>query len=296
MNEVDVFRALIPMAAPDSKGVAGPVSPSPQNFIDRLVAAKLEQLNVLPSALCTDDEFVRRVYLDVIGTLPTPDEVRTYLADRHADRGTRLVENLLGRPEYAEYWALKWSDLLRVDRRVLGYRQAYDYYAWIRDSVAENKPYDRFAREIITAEGLLTQVPEGALFKVDSDPGKIASSVSQVFLGVRIACAQCHHHPYDRWTQTDYYGMQACFSQVAFKPTPRGDLLLALDRSDAQPTHGRGSLCPSAGDADSQDVAAWGPPPASGRLAHPPGQSLVRAVFRQSDVGAFARTGDCRAD
>jgi hypothetical protein len=228
MNEVDVFRALIPLAAPDSKGVAGPVSPSPQNFIDRLVAAKLERLNVLPSAICTDDEFVRRVYLDVIGTLPTPDEVRTYLADRRADRRTRLVENLLGRPEYAEYWALKWSDLLRVDRRVLGYRQAYDYYAWIRDSVAENKPYDRFAREIITAEGLLTQVPEGALFKVDSDPGKIASSVSQVFLGVRIACAQCHHHPYDRWTQTDYYGMQACFSQVAFKPTPRGDLLASL--------------------------------------------------------------------
>jgi hypothetical protein len=228
MNEVDVFRALIPLAAPDSKRPAREVSPSRQHFIDRLVTAKLERLNVVPSALCTDDQFVRRVFLDVIGTLPTPDEVRTYLADGRADRGTRLVENLLGRAEYAEYWALRWSDLLRVDRRVLGYRQAYDYYSWIRDSVVENKPYDRFAREVITAEGLLTQVPEGALFKVDSDPGKIASSVAQVFLGVRIACAQCHHHPYDRWTQTDYYGMQACFSQVAFKPTARGELLASL--------------------------------------------------------------------
>jgi uncharacterized protein DUF1553/uncharacterized protein DUF1549 len=228
MNEVDVFRALIPRAAPDAKRPAPRVSPPPQNFIDRLVAAKLERLNVDSSAFCTDNEFVRRVYLDVIGTLPTADEVRTYLADRHADRDARLVENLLLRPEYAEYWALKWSDLLRVDRRVLGHKQAYAYYSWIRDSFAENKRYDRFARELITAEGTLTQAPEGALFKVDPDPGKIASSISQVFLGVRIACAQCHHHPYDRWTQTDYYGMQACFSQVAFKSTARGDLLAPL--------------------------------------------------------------------
>jgi hypothetical protein len=225
MNEIDVFRALIPLAAPDSKRPARQVSPPPENFIDRLVAAKLERLNVLPSALCTDDEFLRRVYLDAIGTLPTPAEVRAYLADGHADRRARLVDNLLERPEYAEYWALKWSDLLRVDRRVLGHKQAYAYYSWIRDSFAENKRYDRFARELITAEGNLTEAPAGALFKVDSDPGKIASSLSQVFLGVRIACAQCHHHPYDRWTQTDYYGMQACFSQVAFKPTARGDLL-----------------------------------------------------------------------
>ncbi|HEV8001697.1 MAG TPA: DUF1549 and DUF1553 domain-containing protein [Planctomycetaceae bacterium] len=228
MNEVDVFRALIPLATPDSKAPAQPDSPRPQNFIDRLVAAKLDRLNVRSSALCTDDEFARRAYLDVIGTLPTPDEVRSYLSDGRADRGARLIDKLVGRPEYAEYWALRWSDLLRVDRRVLGYKEAYDYYSWIRDGFADNKPYNRFAREIITAEGLLTQVPEGALFKVDSDPGQIASSVSQIFLGVRIACAQCHHHPYDRWTQTDYYGMQACFAQVAFKPTSRGDLLASL--------------------------------------------------------------------
>jgi hypothetical protein len=227
-NEVDVFRAHIPLAAPDSKRPSQQVSPPPQNFIDRLVTAKLQRLNVLPSGLCTDEEFVRRVYLDVIGTLPTPEEARTYLADGRTDRGRRLVENLLDRAEYAEYWALKWSDLLRVDRRVLGPKQAYDYYSWIRDSFTANKRYDRFVQELITAEGLLTQAPEGALFKVDPDPGQIAASVSQVFLGVRIACAQCHHHPYDRWTQTDYYGMQACFSQVAFKPTARGDLLASL--------------------------------------------------------------------
>jgi hypothetical protein len=228
MNEVDVFRAIIPRTASDSDAPAPPDLPKSQNFIDRLVAARLDRLNVVSSALCTDDEFLRRAYLDVIGTLPTPDEARSYLSDGRADRGQRLIEKLLGRPEYAEYWALKWSDLLRVDRRVLGFKEAYDYYSWIRDSFAENKPYDRFAREIITAEGLLTQAPEGALFKVDRDPGQIASSVSQIFLGVRIACAQCHHHPYDRWTQTDYYGMQASFAQVAFKPTARGELLASL--------------------------------------------------------------------
>jgi Protein of unknown function (DUF1553)/Protein of unknown function (DUF1549) len=228
MNEVDVFRALIPRTARESDAPQRRDLQESHNFIDRLVAAKLDRLNVRSSAVCTDDEFVRRAYLDVIGTLPTPDEARGYLSDVRVDRGQRLVEKLLGRPEYAEYWALKWSDLLRVDRRVLGYKEAYDYYSWIRDCFAENKPYDRFAREIITAEGLLTQAPEGALFKVDRDPGQIAGSVSQIFLGVRIACAQCHHHPYDRWTQTDYYGMQATFAQVAFKPTARGELLAAL--------------------------------------------------------------------
>ena len=179
---------------------------------------------------------------------------------------------------------------------MLGHREAYAYYSWIRDSFAENKRFDRFARELITAEGTLAEAPAGALFKVDSDPGKIASSLSQVFLGVRIACAQCHHHPYDRWTQTDYYGMQACFSQVAFKPTARGESAgPAVCRGDPQSAHGRRSLCPSFGDAKSHCLAARRPSPAFGGMADRSGESLVRAVLRQSDVGTLSGPGNCRA-
>jgi len=225
MGSVDVFRALMPLDVPQDKRQ----QPTPQyNFVDQLVDAKLERLNVRPSSICTDEEYLRRVFLDVIGTLPNSDEVRSFLADSRPDRRARVVESLLKRPEYAEFWALRWSDLLRVDRRTLGFKLAYDYYSWIRDSFAENKPYDQFVRELITAEGLLTQAPAGSLYKVDTDPGKMGSTLSQVFMGVRIACAQCHHHPYDRWSQTDYYGMQAFFTQVAFKPTARGELLASL--------------------------------------------------------------------
>ena len=113
--------------------------------------------------------------------------------------------------EFADYWALKWADLLRVDRTALGHKGAYAYYHWIRDRVADNTPLDKFATQIITAEGPLSEVPQAQLFKVAAKPGDMASTVSQVFLGVRIACAQCHHHPFDRWSQSDYYGMLDLF-------------------------------------------------------------------------------------
>jgi hypothetical protein len=229
MGAVDIFRAVVPVdVSPSRRQPAHGDKPPQHNFIDRLVDAKLVRLNIVPSPLCSDEEFLRRAFLDVIGTLPTPKEIRSFLADRHPGRRARVVKSLLRRPEYAEYWSLRWSDLLRVDRRTLGFKQTYDYYSWIRDSFAENKPYDQFVRELVCAEGSLTETPATLLYKTDTDSGKIASTISQVFLGVRIACAQCHHHPYDRWSQTDYCGMQAFFTQVAFKPTARGELLVPL--------------------------------------------------------------------
>ena len=148
-----------------------------------------------------------------------------------------LVEELLRRPEYADYWALKWADLLRVDRLKLGRKQAYLYYKWIRDSFAANAPLDRFARELVTAEGPLSEAPAGHFYKVVAQPNDMASTVSQVFLGVRIDCAQCHHHPYDRWSQQDYFGMQAHFTQVGFKPTPQGEAV--TNAGAAQTKHPR---------------------------------------------------------
>jgi hypothetical protein len=233
MGAVDVFRAIIPRPG----NLVATASLPRHNFIDAPVDAKLKKLNIAPSGLCNDADYLRRVSLDLIGTLPTADEARDFLNDTQPDKRSRLVDELLKRPEFADYWSLKWADLLRVDRRVLGRKSAYAYYRWIRDSFSENKPYDQFVREVVTAEGHLRQAPVGHFYKVVGDPGKRASTLSQVFLGVRIECAQCHHHPFDRWSQTDYFGMQAFFTQASFKSTPQGELMGAI--SDTPTKHPR---------------------------------------------------------
>ncbi|MFN0051521.1 MAG: DUF1549 and DUF1553 domain-containing protein [Planctomycetales bacterium] len=223
LGEVGVFRGLIPRAEP--------IADYPQlpefNFIDPLVYAKLQKLNLLPSEEAGDADYLRRVFLDTIGTLPTAAEARRFLADQRAHKRSLLVDELLGRPEFSDLWALKWADILRVDRQALGHKRAYAYYRWIRESLAANKPYDQFCRELVAAEGPLSDVPEGAFYKVVGKPGEMASTLSQVFLGVRIDCAQCHHHPFDRWSQTDYFGMQGFFTQVSFKNGGQGESLVA---------------------------------------------------------------------
>jgi hypothetical protein len=218
-NEVDVFRVVAPRP--------GKIDPYPavpeNNFIDSLVFARLKKLNIAPSDLADDAEFCRRVYLDVIGTLPTADEARRFLADPRPDKRARLVDELLERPEFDDYWALKWADLLRVDRQALGPKRAYAYHRWIHDALAANMPLDEFARALIMAEGPLADSPPASFYRAVPKPGDAASTLSQVFLGVRIACAECHHHPYDRWDQDDYHGMTAYFAGLAVKPTPRGE-------------------------------------------------------------------------
>jgi hypothetical protein len=252
LGNVDTFRAIIPLG----RVVRGAwrVAREEKNFIDVLVDRKLAKLNIEPSAVCDDGEFVRRVYLDVIGTLPTPVETRRFLADKTSDKRAKLVDALLNRPEFADYWALKWADLLRVDRQALGHQRAYAFYQWIRDSFASNKPFDRFARELLTADGPLAEIGPANFYKVVTKPGEMASTLSQVFLGVRIACAECHHHPYDRWSQTDYYGMQAFFTPIRVQGTKENELLLAVDAGPSKHprtgeaifAHALGTASPSA--------------------------------------------------
>ncbi len=233
LGEIAVCHVLIPQPGPPAF-----TSPAPEyNFIDGLIDAKLRKLNIAPSEVVADADYLRRVYLDVIGTLPTAAAAREFLADERPDRRARLVNQLLQRPEFSTYWAIKWADVLRVDRQALGHKRAYAYYRWIRDSLAANKPYDQFCREVVTAEGPLAEAPAGGLFKVLSKPGEAASTLSQVFLGVRIECAQCHHHPFDRWSQSDYLGMQAFFTQVGFKGAGDAEVLLAA--GDAPSIHPR---------------------------------------------------------
>jgi len=223
MGEVGLFRAIVPRP-----GAAVAADKLPEfNFIDGLVGKKLVKLNVAPSRVCDDAEFLRRVTLDLVGSLPTPEEVRTFLADKSSDKRSKRVEELLKRPEFADLMAKRWADILRVDRQALGHERAYAYYRWIRAAFAENKPFDAFARELLTAEGPLKEVPAANFFQVVTKPGEAASTLSQVFLGVRIACAECHHHPSDRWTQTDYTGMVSFFTPLSSKGSGPGEALFA---------------------------------------------------------------------
>ena len=223
LDSTAVFTALVPRGEELAAGAFPPAI----NAIDERVDAKLRKLHLVPTPICDDATYLRRVSLDLIGRLPSPTEVREFLADARTDKRARVVEALFTRPEFADYWALKWSDWLRVDRQALGHKGAYAYYKWIRDSFASNKPMDRFARELLEADGMVADHPAANFYKVAKDPGDAAAMLSQALLGVRIECAKCHHHPFDRWSQDDYFGMQAFFVPMTFKSTPRGEMLLA---------------------------------------------------------------------
>lgn len=235
MNETAVMRVFVPRPGK----VDFPQLPT-RNFIDPLVDAKLRKLNVVPNGLADDATYLRRVYLDLVGQLPTSAEARRFLADADPGKRAKLVEVLLERPEYADLWALRWADLLRVERSILGHQGAYAYYRWIRDAVAKNVPLDRFARDLITAEGPLEDQPAGYFYKAITKPGDMANTFTQVFLGVRITCAECHHHPSDRWTQNDYYGMTAFFTPVRLQKV--GPLESVVAQGDATAKHLRTGL------------------------------------------------------
>lgn len=188
-----------------------------RNFIDEHVVAALTKLRIEPSPQCSDTVFVRRAFLDVIGTLPTPEEVREFLADDTEGKRDRLIESLLARPEFVDYWAYKWSDVLLVNGNRLRPKGVKAYYEWIRNEVAEDTPWDEFARKIVTATG--SSIENGAtnFFALHQDPENMAENVSQAFLGLSIACAKCHNHPLEKWTNSQYYAFANLFSRVRAK-------------------------------------------------------------------------------
>lgn len=188
-----------------------------RNFIDELVWAKLRTLGVTPSGPVDDATYLRRAHLDVIGRLPTPDEARAFLADTSADKRERLVDALLRRPEYADHWANKWTDLLRPNPYRVGIKAVLNFDEWIRQAFREDMPYDEFVREVVTAKGSTWQSGAATVFRDRREPEEIATSVSQLFLGIRLECAKCHHHPSEAWSQEDFYRFAAYFSRVGRK-------------------------------------------------------------------------------
>ena len=223
MGRVDVFRIFIP----ESNPIREYPEVASSNEIDKSIYRQLRKLNIIASAACTDEQFLRRVFIDLTGTVPTADQTALFLSDQDPDKRDKLVDERLESPEFNSYWALKWSDLLRVDRQTLGHENAYQYYSWIKESFRQHKPMDEFARELITTSGPLVDAPAGFFYKAVKSPNRMASTISQVMLGIRIECAECHHHPFDRWGQTDFFGMRAFFAQVSYKQSSRGEMLVA---------------------------------------------------------------------
>lgn len=202
---------------PPSRTVAWPADLPEVNLIDRHVFAKLRTLQVAPAPRADDGVFLRRAYLDLVGTLPEPDEARAFLDSRAADKRTALVERLLKRPEFADFWAQKWADVLRIEERTVDGRGTKLFYDWARRGLAENKPLDRFVRELVRARGSTYKVPEANFYRAHREPTTRGEAAAQVFLGVRLQCARCHNHPFDRWTQADYYGWAAAFAPIEYK-------------------------------------------------------------------------------
>ncbi len=188
-----------------------------RNFIDELALAKWKSLNLAPSAPASEAAFIRRAYLDAAGILPTAEEVEEFLNDSAPDKRAKLIDRLLERDESFDYWAYKWSDLLLVSSRKLRTNAMWAFYNWIRDGVKQNKPWDRFAREIFTSSG--STRANGALnyFVLHKDTIGLTENVTQAFLGQRLTCARCHNHPLEKWTQRQYYQMANLFSRVGLK-------------------------------------------------------------------------------
>src|SRR5581483_364802 len=187
------------------------------NFIDGHVWAKLQQLGITPSEPAPDATFHRRAFLDVIGRLPTPEETRAFLADTDPKKREKLIDKLLERPEYADFWANKWADLLRPNPYHVGIKATYNLDQWLRDSFRRNKPYDQFVREVITASGSTWTNGAAVFYRNRREPDELTTMVSQLFLGVRLDCAKCHHHPFEVWGQDDFYSFAAFFGRIGRK-------------------------------------------------------------------------------
>jgi hypothetical protein len=191
-------------------------NPPEVNYVDKHTFAKLKMLNIQPSDLCTDQEFVRRAYLDVCGVLPTTQEVTKFLESKEANKRAKLIDELLERPEYADFWTLKWSDVFRSTRKTIQVKGTHVFQKWLRNHIDKNTGFDNVVYEVITSGGSTFANPAANYYRVSRDPTTLAETTAQLFFGIRMQCAKCHNHPFERWTQDDYYSMAAFFNRVKY--------------------------------------------------------------------------------
>ena len=208
------------------------------NYVDGLVNAKLKKLRIAPSELCDDATFVRRAHIDITGTVPKVEEVREFVDNMSAGKRADLIDKLLGRKEFADLWVMKFAELLQIrsDQNQFQYKAALLYYNWLQDQFTQNKPIDEIVKSILTAEGSNFKNPAASYFQIERDTLKTSENAAQVFMGMRIQCAQCHNHPFDRWTMNDYYSFAAFFPQVTRKQgdDPRETIIYAKASGEVQ--------------------------------------------------------------
>ena len=236
-----------------------PRTPAPaSNPIDRLVNQKAASLGLEPGPLCSDDEFLRRASLDIAGRLPTPQQVREFLADNSPDKRARLTDRLLASPDYVDHWTLKWADLLRVAKKTLFPKGVDAYHGWIKDAVARNRPWDQVCRELLTSTGSAYQVgPVNFLragtemYQPTADPRDLGEATAQTLLGVRLQCARCHNHPYEKWTQDQFLQLSAFFARLESKPgaEPQEQVVGVNTWGEIWHPRGTGRVLPAALDA-----------------------------------------------
>jgi hypothetical protein len=215
MGCVAAFRATVPLGEKIGNYPDFPAA----NFTDELALAHWKRLGIVPSELCTDGEFIRRVFLDLCGKLPTPAEVRTFLANPGPDKRARLIDRCLEDRDYAAYFALRWGSILRNSQLAGSEQAAYAFSDWLRDMIGRNRPYDEFVRGIVAASGEWPEAPAVNWYwqMRDDQLHQPVADTAQVFLGLRLQCAKCHHHPYERWSQDDYYGLAGFFARLGRK-------------------------------------------------------------------------------
>jgi hypothetical protein len=210
-----IAGARLTFVRPDAKFAFR--APPANNFIDAAVFARQKELQLLPAAVCSDEVFLRRVYLDATGTLPTPEEAAAFLDSEERDKRAKLIDSLLEREEFAYFWALKWADVLRGSATNISARGVHSFHRYLVRGVADDKPLTQFARELVTGSGNTLHKPAANFFRVARTPEEAAEATAQLFLGVRVQCAKCHSHPFENITQADYYGLAAFFARVQLK-------------------------------------------------------------------------------
>lgn len=229
------------------------------NYIDQLVHEKLNKLRIVPSGTCTDEEFLRRVFIDVTGQLPTVEEYQAFMADKSPDKRAKVVDSLLERKEFTEMWVMKWAELLKIrsDNQTLSYKAALLYYNWFKERLANNMPFNQIVIELLSSTGGTFDNPATNFYQTERDNLKLAEDVAQVFMGMRLQCAQCHNHPFDRWTMDDYYGWANFFSQIGRKRAddPREQVVYNSGGGDVKHIVGGKVIPPRFLGGDSPDVA-----------------------------------------
>ncbi len=238
MARFSTFTVGVPfIVLPKDLKFSFPATPE-KNYIDTLVNAKLKNLRIAPSATCSDEVFLRRIFIDLTGMLPSVEEYKTFIANKSADKREQLVKELMERKEFSELWVLKWAELLQIrSSNQVSYKATLLYYNWLQDRIARNVPLNQWVQELLGANGGTFNNPVTNYYQNETDILKVTENVAQVFMGMRIQCAQCHNHPFDRWTMDDYYGFAAFFTQIGRKRTDDPRELVVFNSGSGEINH-----------------------------------------------------------